>query len=358
MRIAKGFLLLCPLFSVAWGATLSLNAGSTSGSTLSIPLLLASSGSQIAAVQWSLSYSNPDTSSINISAGVSVSTAAKQLTCNSPKAGQYVCVVWGLSDNVIPDGVIATAAVTLSSSSTTSLVVNGMSASDPNGAATPISTTGSAITITQPSNTLSGLTCAPSSITVPGSSSCVVTLAAAPTVGVAVSLGYTGSRVTMSLPNSVTVPAGSTQASFSAQAVSAPFSTAVTVTAALNGVSQSYSLAVAPASTTLPPSAPTAPANLTGVAMSSSQINLSWTASNDSLGISAYLVESCRGAGCTYFVQIATTTTTTYADTRLSARTMYSSYRVRARDIVGNLSPYSNVVVVKTTTGATQHAPI
>ena len=85
---------------------------------------------------------------------------------------------------------------------------------------------------------------------------------------------------------------------------------------------------------------PTAPGNLTATA-SGIQINLSWTASTDNVGVTGYLVERCLGAGCSTFAQIATPTTTTYSDTGLGAGSY--SYRVRATDAAGNLSPYSNV---------------
>ena len=57
--------------------------------------------------------------------------------------------------------------------------------------------------------------------------------------------------------------------------------------------------------------------------------------------MTGYRVERCQGAGCTSFAQIATPTTTTYSDTGLAAGSY--SYRVRATDAAGNLSPYSNV---------------
>jgi len=96
------------------------------------------------------------------------------------------------------------------------------------------------------------------------------------------------------------------------------------------------------------PTPPTAPTNLTA-AVSGSQINLSWTASTSSAGVSGYLVERCAGAGCTMFAQIATTTATTYSDTGLTPGSSTGlapgsySYRVRATDAAGNLSQYSNV---------------
>jgi hypothetical protein len=108
-------------------------------------------------------------------------------------------------------------------------------------------------------------------------------------------------------------------------------------------------VALKPASSvnTTPPSAPT---NLSAAAVSTTQINLSWTASTDNAGVAGYLLERCQGAGCTTFAQIASLngTTTSYDDTGLTANTSYS-YRVRARDAAGNLSSYSNVASATTT---------
>ncbi|MGH8655639.1 MAG: Ig-like domain-containing protein, partial [Gammaproteobacteria bacterium] len=91
-----------------------------------------------------------------------------------------------------------------------------------------------------------------------------------------------------------------------------------------------------PASDTTPPSNPT---GLTATAISSSQINLAWTASTDNVGVTGYRVERCQGSGCTNFTQVATPTGTTYSDTGLAASTLYQ-YRVRAADAAGNLSGY------------------
>jgi chitodextrinase len=101
---------------------------------------------------------------------------------------------------------------------------------------------------------------------------------------------------------------------------------------------------------------PTAPSGLTATAISSTQINLSWTASTDNVGVTGYKVERCQGASCTTFAQIATPTTTTYSDTGLTASTSYS-YRVRATDAAGNLSGYSNVASATTTSSGDTTPP-
>ena len=103
-------------------------------------------------------------------------------------------------------------------------------------------------------------------------------------------------------------------------------------------------------------SIPTAPANLTATAASSTQINLSWTAATESGGtISSYLVERCQTAGCSNFVQVGTSTTTTFSDTGLTGSTSYS-YRVRASDALSNLGPYSTIATASTP-AATPTAP-
>jgi len=94
--------------------------------------------------------------------------------------------------------------------------------------------------------------------------------------------------------------------------------------------------------------APGTPSGLTATAASSSQVNLSWTAPTDNVGVTGYLVERCSGGtGCSTFTQIATPTTTSYSDTGRTASTAYT-YRVRATDANSNLSGYSSAVSVTT----------
>ena len=93
--------------------------------------------------------------------------------------------------------------------------------------------------------------------------------------------------------------------------------------------------------------APSVPLNLTATAVSTSQINLVWTASTDNVGVTGYQLERCQGSGCSTFVQIATPTAASYNNTGLAPATSYS-YRVRAADAVGNLSGYSNVATAAT----------
>src|SRR5881396_3172735 len=85
---------------------------------------------------------------------------------------------------------------------------------------------------------------------------------------------------------------------------------------------------------------PTVPTGLTATAVSSSQINLSWTASFDSVGVTGYRVY--RGG-----TQIATTSTTSFTNTGLSPSTTYT-YAVAAFDAAGNLSAQSSAASATT----------
>jgi chitodextrinase len=101
---------------------------------------------------------------------------------------------------------------------------------------------------------------------------------------------------------------------------------------------------------------PTAPTNLTATAVSSSQINLSWSASTDNVAVAGYRLERCQGSGCTNFTQIATPNTTSYSDNNLLSNTSYS-YRVKAVDTSGNQSAYSNIASATTPAGTADTQP-
>jgi hypothetical protein len=98
---------------------------------------------------------------------------------------------------------------------------------------------------------------------------------------------------------------------------------------------------------------PTPPTGLSATITSATQINLSWNASSDNVGVTGYRVERCLGASCSSFTQIATPTSASYSDTGVtSTSTNDYRYRVRATDAAGNLSLYSFPVYSLVTAGA------
>ncbi len=98
--------------------------------------------------------------------------------------------------------------------------------------------------------------------------------------------------------------------------------------------------------------APTAPTGLAASPLSTSRIDLSWTASTDDVGVTQYRIERCQGTSCTTWAQVGTATTTTFSNTGLAANTVYR-FRVRAADAAGNLSAYSAIVSARTLTADT-----
>jgi len=87
---------------------------------------------------------------------------------------------------------------------------------------------------------------------------------------------------------------------------------------------------------------PSQPSNILISPVSTTQHNLSWTASIDDVAVARYEIERCQGASCTTFALIAGPTTTSYQDSALTASTTYR-YRLRAVDSSGQYSDYSTV---------------
>jgi chitodextrinase len=90
-------------------------------------------------------------------------------------------------------------------------------------------------------------------------------------------------------------------------------------------------------------SPPTAPAGLVATAQSTGQVDLSWTASADNVGVTGYQVYRDG-------TFIGSTAATTYSDTTVSGSTTYS-YTVAASDAAGNHSPPSAPASVTTPGG-------
>ncbi len=92
-------------------------------------------------------------------------------------------------------------------------------------------------------------------------------------------------------------------------------------------------------------------------AVSTTRIDLGWTASTDNVGVTGYRVERCQGAGCTTFAQVGTPTGDRPSATPGWRRTRRYRYRVRAVDAAGNLSAYSSIVTATTPAPPTRRAP-
>jgi len=107
------------------------------------------------------------------------------------------------------------------------------------------------------------------------------------------------------------------------------------------GNTSAQSLAVATA-TLADTTAPNAPASLTATSNSTSQVNLSWQAPTDNVGVTGYNLYRDG-------VKVASLTGTSYSDTGLSSGTAYA-YNVSAVDAASNESAQSLVANVTTMT--------
>jgi poly(hydroxyalkanoate) depolymerase family esterase len=101
---------------------------------------------------------------------------------------------------------------------------------------------------------------------------------------------------------------------------------------------------------------PTAPANLAAPSATSSSISLSWNASTDNVGVNGYQILRAPGTSGGTFTQVGTSTTTSFANTGLTASTTFR-YQVRATDAAGNVSAVSNTVTAMTQAGGGDITP-
>lgn len=95
---------------------------------------------------------------------------------------------------------------------------------------------------------------------------------------------------------------------------------------------------------------PAAPANVKAAAISPNQINLTWTASTDNIGVAAYDVfRTAAGSkgSKSNAIKVATVAKTGYGDTGLTPKTKYSYYVV-AKDTALNASEKSAVATAET----------
>lgn len=123
----------------------------------------------------------------------------------------------------------------------------------------------------------------------------------------------------------------------------ATYSDGSVVTFSYDGNGNRISAVVTPATDTTPPSTPT---DLAGIAVSTTQIDLSWAASTDA-SLVGYKLERCEGAVCSDFAQVAAPNLDVFNDSGLSPGTTYR-YRVRAYDAADLHSDYSNVASATT----------
>ena len=227
--------------------TLALSSGSGSPGSI-VTLNMSSNGTaQAAALEWTLIYSPADFSSIAVGAAPIAIAANKSVSCDNNVPGISNCVLWGLNATTVPNGVIASVSLGLSSTTTnTSSAIQFSSAGAANGAGASLSAlgNGTAVIIQQQPH-LNGFTCTPVSLTPPAASSCRVALSA-PALAPGTTVTISSTSAAASVPPTVTVPTGATSTTFNATAGNVSVSTSVTLTASYLGVSETFGLVINP----------------------------------------------------------------------------------------------------------------
>ena len=234
--IAGAFILVQAARPLA-AQTLNLSSATAASSgAVSLNLSLSSAGNPLAALQWTFQYPQSAFTAVSATAGPALIAAGKSLSCVSG-SGTYTCIAAGMNATAIGDGVIASINATALQSASIS-IGNTLGAS-PAGSGVPIAAMGGTVTVTPipvaPPAVLTSLACSPTALVGPSSSACTVTLSGPAASATTVSLSSNSALIV--LPQSVTILAGSSTAQFSAVCGSSGSAT-VTLTATLNGISQ------------------------------------------------------------------------------------------------------------------------
>lgn len=152
-------LLFCSLFFLAVNTNaqqvaLTTTASSTTpGASSTVNFTIANQGgAQPASVQWAFTYPSADVVGINVVAGPAATAANKLVSC-SGGSGTVSCIAYGLNTSVISNGIIATATVTISPSTSATSVpiqVSSVITSSAQAMGVPATGTGTQITINPP----------------------------------------------------------------------------------------------------------------------------------------------------------------------------------------------------------------
>lgn len=155
-------------------------------------------------------------------------------------------------------------------------------------------------------------------------------------------VGVTGYKIYRGIGSSAPVQIGTSTTNSYKDTAGLTRSTAYNYTVAAYDAAGNTSAQTSPvpATTLSDTQAPTVPTGLAGTAASMTQIDLTWTASTDNIGVVGYKL--FRNG-----TQIKDQTGTSFSDTGLTAGTSYT-YTVLAYDAAGNASAQSAGVVVQT----------
>ena len=222
--------------SVTTATTVTLTA-TTTNSSQTFALQLGASVPTLAVSATTLSFGNVGVNSTAVQSLVLSSTGTTYVTVNAATVSGNGFSASGASFPLTLSPK-QTATLTVQFDPTTAGAATGsltLTSNSSTGTSTVIGLSGTGVPL------LTGLTCASGSITGAGTDNCTVTLnAAAGAGGLAISLASNNSNVTV--PATVTVPAGATSASFTANVASVTTTQTASLTASAGGVTETFAL--------------------------------------------------------------------------------------------------------------------
>ncbi|MGB7624471.1 MAG: fibronectin type III domain-containing protein, partial [Terriglobia bacterium] len=332
-------LLSAPMLAQQPRVTVGTATGAA-GTSVDLPVSFTAGATGVASMNFDLTLPT-GLSYVSCTTGAAATAAGKSTSGNA--VGNIIHVlIAGMNNNAIGSGSMGTISLSIAPGTppgTLTVGISGIVASDVNAiSVTSLGTNGS-VTVSLPADTTPPIISAvgSSSVTASGATISWTTNEASDSQ---VDYGTTAGYGTSTTLNTSLVTSHS--AALSGLASSTLYHYRVKSKDAANNLATSGDFTF---TTSAPPdtTAPTVPTNLTATAASSTQINLAWTASTDTVGVTGYKI--FRNG-----TQIATSTVTSYQSTGLTPSTTYS-YTVSAYDAANNNSAPS------TAASATTQAP-
>jgi hypothetical protein len=202
-------------------------------------------------VEWTLNYPGADFSSATVQAGPVASAANKSVTCDMT-LGSATCILWGGNNTAMTNGVAATIALVISSSTldtSSQIQVSSPIAASSDAFPFASTATGGTVTILQPA-ALDGFSCTPVSLSPPAVATCTLQLTTgAPVAGA--SIGLSTSLPDVNMPAALSIPATLTSGSFTVTPLTVSSPASITLTASYLGVTEGFGLTINPPPTVL-----------------------------------------------------------------------------------------------------------
>ena len=148
-RVPVIFIFLAVFLIIPCSAQSSLalsSASGVAGDSVSLNLSVSSSGSQPASLEWTLNYPVAEVSSVTTAVGAAASAAGTSLACS---ASGNVCLLYGMSNHTIGNGVAAVVTFHLAGSASGNLAIQltGVTGASLQAAAMAVSTTDGTIAV-------------------------------------------------------------------------------------------------------------------------------------------------------------------------------------------------------------------